>query len=98
MEPQNPTPESIPVGAIRHGACGKWWTGAERSHCGACHELFSGLSAFERHRRGMRCNPPHEIGLVPREKPYGIVWGTPAPENGFGFDFADRSGSPENAA
>lgn len=66
---------------ITHGQCGKWWTGAERSHCGGCHEMFSSLTAFEKHRRGLRYNDPAGIGLEPREKPFGVLWGHPAPES-----------------
>jgi len=40
-----PGRNGIPIYAIVHGACRKWWTGTERSHCGGCHELFSGLTA-----------------------------------------------------
>ena len=77
--------DGIPKNAIWHGQCKRWWTGEERSHCGGCHITLSGLTAFERHRKGMRCNPPEEVGLAPREKPYGVLWGLPAPENGYGW-------------
>ena len=85
MDTQNPNIGQIPKNAIVHGACGRWWTGVERSHCGGCHETFTGLTAFERHRKGLRCNPPTEVGLVAREKPYGTLWGQPAPEGGYSF-------------
>jgi hypothetical protein len=84
MDSQNPTPAPIPANAIRHGQCGSWWTGAERSHCGGCHATFSSLTSFERHRKGMTCNPPEEVGLVARQKPYGVLWGLPAPVGGYG--------------
>ncbi|MEU4133626.1 FDXHR family putative zinc-binding protein [Streptomyces wuyuanensis] len=85
MDTQNPNTSQIPKNAIVHGACGRWWTGTERSHCGGCHETFTGLTAFERHRKGLRCNPPAEVGLVARQKPYGTLWGQPAPEGGYSF-------------
>lgn len=66
---------------ITHGQCGKWWTGAGRSHCGGCHETFSSLTAFERHRRGLRCNDPADSGLEAREQPWGVLWGQPGPES-----------------
>ncbi|MFJ4808529.1 FDXHR family putative zinc-binding protein [Streptomyces longwoodensis] len=78
---EHPTP--IPKNAIWHG-CGNWWTGEERSHCGGCHQTFTSLTSFERHRKGLRCNPPQEVGLVARQKPYGTLWGLPAPEGGYG--------------
>ena len=88
MDTPPPTPDQIPPNAITHGACKRWWTGAERSHCGGCHELFSSLTAFDRHRRGGRCLPPESVGLTAREKPYGVLWGTPAPEGGYTFHTA----------
>jgi hypothetical protein len=79
MDTENP----IPPNAIRHGACGSWWTGAERSHASCCHRTFSSLTAFDKHRKGGRCNDPESVGLVAREKPYGTLWGNPAPEGGY---------------
>lgn len=36
-----------------HGACGKTIpTGSRAGHCGACHENFIGLTAFDAHRTG----------------------------------------------
>lgn len=78
----------IPANAIFH-SCGSWWTGATRSHCAApgCHLTFSGETAAEKHRVGKhgvdrRCVDPASVGLVPREKPYGILWAFPTPEDG----------------
>ena len=72
-----------PANAIRHGACKQWWTGAERSHCGGCHRTFTSLTSFEKHRKGLRCNDPATVGLVARQKPYGELWGLPAPDGGY---------------
>jgi hypothetical protein len=44
--------------------CGKAWTGHSRCHCGACHQNFSSVSAFDKHRRDFHCRPPGECGLV----------------------------------
>lgn len=85
MTTENPVQPPAPANAIVHGECGRWWTGAERSHASCCHETFSSLSAFEVHRRGLRCNPPETVGLVAREKPFGTLWGWPAPEGGYAF-------------
>lgn len=74
----------IPPNAIRHGECGKWWTGAERSHASCCHRTFSSLSAFDHHRKGGRCNDPATLGLVARSKPFGDLWGWPGPVGGYG--------------
>ena len=79
-----PGVDGIPKNAIVHGACGSWWTGNERSHASCCCQTFSSLTSFDRHRKGGRCNPPEEVGLVARDKPYGTLWGLPAPVGGYG--------------
>ncbi|MGW6695598.1 FDXHR family putative zinc-binding protein [Rhodococcus sp. NPDC054953] len=80
-----------PKNAIWHGACGQWWTGAQRAHASCCHRTFSSLSAFDRHRKGLTCNDPAEVGLVARPKPFGELWGWPAPEGGYAGIHADES-------
>ena len=80
--------EPLPPNAIRHPACGKWWTGLSRAHCPACCETFSTDSAANKHRVGKfgvdrRCVDPAEAGLVANEKPYGVLWSFPAPEGGY---------------
>lgn len=77
--------QPAPPGAITHGTCGRWWTGSERSHASCCHETFSSLSAFDAHRKGGRCNPPETVGLVARQKAFGVLWGWPSPEGGHTF-------------
>ena len=67
---------AIPANAITH-SCGAWWTGGERSHCGGCHLTFTSLTAFEAHRKGLRCNEPASVGLVARRMPFGPLWGKP---------------------
>jgi hypothetical protein len=64
-----------------HCGCGKSWTGTARCHCGSCHETFTGLSAFEKHRvtvnqsQALReCAPPASVGLVQNDHGY---WGSP---------------------
>ncbi|QCX81203.1 hypothetical protein C9F11_38100 [Streptomyces sp. YIM 121038] len=78
-----PGSDGIPKNAIVHGACGSWWTGAERSHCGGCCRTFSSLTAFDQHRKGGRCNNPATIALAARQKPHGTLWGWPAPIGGY---------------
>jgi hypothetical protein len=82
-------PDDLPKGAIRHGECGRWWTGINRAHCAAdgCHRTFSGDSAAEKHRVGSfgsdgdrRCVDPATVGLVARDMPYGVLWGWPGPD------------------
>lgn len=67
---------------IIHGACGKQWTGANRSHCPACHETFNRDSGAEAHRKGTHggtrhCVAPSTLGYTLR----GGIWYAPAPEN-----------------
>lgn len=62
-----------------HGSCGSRWSGQRTSHCGNCHQTFTGLSAFDAHQRrdfgGLDCMPPEQCGLVARETAHGVVWG-----------------------
>lgn len=41
------------------------------AHCGACHVTFSGVWAFDVHRRGGQCAAPASLGMVER------TWGRP---------------------
>lgn len=81
----NPAETRPPANAIWHGECGRWWTGNERSHCSGCHETYSSLSAFDAHRKGGQCHAPAAVGLIARRKPFGDLWGWPAPEGGHRF-------------
>lgn len=40
-----------PVPPIRCPRCGGSWTGLAACHCSVCHQSFTGVSAFDRHRR-----------------------------------------------
>lgn len=75
-----------PWNAATH-SCGAWWTGLTRSHCPACHRTFSTDGAANKHRPGKfgidrRCADPASVGLVPVQKPYGVLWQHPGPEDG----------------
>jgi hypothetical protein len=77
---------TLPYHAITH-TCGAWWTGTGRSHCPACCRTFSCDSAADKHRIGKfgidrRCTDPAEVGLVAVDKPYGVMWQHPGPEDG----------------
>jgi hypothetical protein len=67
-------------GLIRHGQCGRGWTGASRGHCSGCHETFSS-GAFDQHQRIsggiVTCSTS---GLVSSEKPWGTLWSRPTVE------------------
>ncbi len=46
-------------------SCGARWSGANACHCGACHQhTFTGVAAFDRHRRRGIRNNPADVGLV----------------------------------
>lgn len=47
------------------------------AHCGACHHTFSGVTAFDRHRRAGECLSPLAIGLRADRKG---IWRYPAPD------------------
>lgn len=75
---------------ITCGGCGKFWSGAGRAHCAAkgCHETFSCDSAADKHRTGTfgvdrHCMDPATAGLVPHEKPWGVLWSHPGPVDGY---------------
>ena len=79
---QDPT---RPATATVHPPCGNWWTGATRSHCPACCRTFSTDNAADKHRQGRfgidrHCVDPATVGLIPVEKPYGVLWQNPAPD------------------
>ena len=42
---------------VLHPKCGKSFTNSDAiGHCAACCETFVGLEAFDKHRRGGKCN------------------------------------------
>ena len=76
----SPIPPNIQNGAW-HPKCRTWWTGARAAHCPACCLTFSSTTAFDQHQRatepGRLCRDPKLAGLVPIDKPYGILWSSP---------------------
>lgn len=62
------------------GKCPSRWGGYNTAHCGACHETFTGITAFDKHRAGSHaqgtrhCVPPQEVGLIPSDRTY-LCWG-----------------------
>ena len=60
------------------GTCGKKWSGVRAAHCGACHTTFTSLATFDIHLPSNKgCGSPSARKLVPFEKSWGTVWGTP---------------------
>lgn len=44
--------------------CGSSWGGLRTAHCGACHETFTTVGNFDKHRRNGKCAAPTKVGLV----------------------------------
>jgi hypothetical protein len=63
------------------GRCPARWGGANTSHCAACHETFSTVANFDRHRLGGACLPPADRGLVLNSRGY---WGQPGRDDADG--------------
>jgi hypothetical protein len=64
--------------------CGARWGGLRTAHCDACHETFTVVAAFDKHRagshtdRGRRCIDPAAVGLLDAGRAYRC-WGFPGP-------------------
>ena len=60
--------------------CGARWAGSRTCHCAAagCHLTFTSVGSFDAHRKGGRCNPPADVGLVLIPGRAYEVWGTRA--------------------
>ena len=62
--------------------CGARWGGLKTCHCAACHQSFTVLSAFDKHRRGSHpdstrhCVDPASVGLIDVGRSYPC-WTTP---------------------
>lgn len=44
--------------------CGARWSGYITCHAACCHRTFSGVEAFDHHRRGGVCKHPTDVGLT----------------------------------
>lgn len=69
--------------------CGVRWGGWKTAHCTACHETFSTVANFDKHRQGPHsdvtpriCVPPAAVGLVDAGRDYPC-WGAPGPASDF---------------
>lgn len=43
------------------GSCEATWTGLAAAHCPSCHDTFSTVALFDRHRRGSACLDPSTV-------------------------------------
>ena len=73
--------------AIGCGGCSSRWNGLTTAHCSACHQTFTTVTAFNKHRTGSysqdtrHCLEPASVGLVDASRAYPC-WGLPAPVDG----------------
>lgn len=80
------TPDRREVVRCRKGC---EWTGRGACHCSACHQTFTGLTAFDKHRAGVGdgpCRTPDSIGLVHNDIRH--MWQFPG--NGEERSYGDR--------
>ena len=62
--------------------CPARWGGLKTAHCNACHETFTVVAAFDKHRAGSHtlddrhCLDPAAVGLVDAGRAYSC-WGFP---------------------
>lgn len=50
------------------GVCLAEWGGFSQCHCGACHEMFGSLAAFDRHRVDFACLPVEQFSELMRKR------------------------------
>lgn len=66
--------------------CDTRWNGHRTAHCGACHQTFTSLSAFDTHRQGSHphstrhCVPPTSVDLIDAGRAYPC-WGSAGEDN-----------------
>ncbi|WP_024487196.1 MULTISPECIES: FDXHR family putative zinc-binding protein [Rhodococcus] len=62
------TPARPAAGTYQTNCCNAEWSGQSAAHCSACHNTFTGTTAFDQHRRGGECRTPEASGLVRAHK------------------------------
>lgn len=68
-----------PIGC---SGCPARWGGTNTAHCSGCHQTFTGVTAFDKHRAGghaastRTCVDPASVGLVRADRGYPC-WGSP---------------------
>lgn len=76
----------VPAGMHGCARCPNLWGGFNTSHCGGCHQTFTGLTAFDKHRDGSHsagtrhCVDPATVGLIDAGRTYPC-WGFPGTDN-----------------
>jgi hypothetical protein len=52
------------------GWCPRTWTGLKIAHCGGrggCHQTFTVVTHFDKHRKTGKCVEPSKVGLEPNQ-------------------------------
>ncbi|QDH93544.1 hypothetical protein SEA_VERITY_58 [Gordonia phage Verity] len=70
-----PTPPTPPLPHTCR--CGARWAALGVCHCTGCHQTFTALTPFDRHRRAGECLNPADIGLVEHQRAGYTAWGAP---------------------
>jgi hypothetical protein len=86
------------TGQLPHhcGKCDNRWHGYNTAHCGACHQTFTAVTAFDKHRTGShsrgtrRCLPPAEAGLVLSSRSYPCWTTGTMPQSVHRRDLSDK--------
>lgn len=55
---------------IKCPRCPAEWSGMNTGHCATCHTTFTGITAFDAHRRNGQCLPPESAGLSLTKRAY----------------------------
>lgn len=74
--PGSADPATLPHSDTR---CGARWSGSNTSHCGKCHNTFTGIESFDAHKPVTGCLDPAEIGMVLAEGRAYEAWRLPVP-------------------
>lgn len=73
-------PESAGLPPVCCTRCGARANGRAYAHCAKCHETFSGVTGFDRHRRGGECLDPATIGMIRTTRFGWTRWQSPGPD------------------
>jgi hypothetical protein len=80
-----PKVAQIPTATAAMASCARChvrWGGLKTAHCAACHQTFTAVTAFDKHRSGShsedtrRCLDPASVGLIDAQRAYPC-WGLP---------------------
>ena len=64
------TEKSFPTRCIK---CDAQWSGLNTAHCASCHTTFTGITAFDAHRKAGACVPAESVGLSLTKRAYPLL-------------------------